>query len=202
MDSADSHADTKNDKHTYQLNERIPRQKLRYSNGIQYVENSEVPGELHSGYKIVNKPRAFFKKGRVIMVLWPEPDGSPNPQGSVYLKVRRFVVVRARSTFCLCIPISTYQGQATTKANVAAQDHAPVVPIGGVAQLHPEEHRLTKSPLYIKVEDPSISIDLMSRINFAKIYTLEYNIRVRNVGRISSTSIKTLEEYFVDSVLA
>jgi hypothetical protein len=34
-----------------------------------------------------------------------------------------------------------------------------------------------------------------SRINFAKPYTIEHNIKVRNVGRVVGESVRQLEHY-------
>ena len=76
-----------------------------------------------------------------------------------------------------------------------------MVPVGSHIKLQPEEEeQLTKSPLYIKTEDPSITIDPASRINFAKVYTVEYNLKVRNLGRIISDSIQLMEEYFAETI--
>ena len=136
------------------------------------------------------------------MVPWPEPGGDFVKDQSgppVFVKIRRFVVIRPKATFCLCLPISTYQGQATTKPGVTAQDHAAVVLEGGQPQYHPNEAKLEKSPMFIKVENHSTGqIDPMSRINFAKVYTVEYNVKVRNIGRIIPDSIWRMDEYFAE----
>ncbi|CAO2655104.1 Nn.00g101680.m01.CDS01 [Neocucurbitaria sp. VM-36] len=165
--------------------------------------NSRLVGDLHSEYMVIKSPRAFFKKGRVFMVPWPEPGGAFVKDQSgppVLVKIRRFVVIRAKASFCLCLPISTYQGQATTKPGVGVQDHAAVVLEGCEAQYHPNETELRKSPMFIKVENQTTGpIDPMSRINFAKVYTVEYNVKVRNVGRFISDSIWRMDEYFKES---
>lgn len=134
------------------------------------------------------------------MVLWPELAGIPESERTIYWEVRRFVVIRPRSFNCLCLSISTYQGKATTKTGISVHDHAAIIPLGSEVQLHPDETALQKSPLYIKVEDPSVFMDPMSRINFAKVSTLEYDSKVRSVGRIVGESIKLLEEYFIQTL--
>jgi len=40
----------------------------------------------------------------------------------------------------------------------------------------------------------------MSRINFAKIYTVEHNIKVRNVGRVTSESLQEIERHFLKAL--
>lgn len=180
---------------------------------------SRIIGELHSGagytsllseqwtdldteYEIIEKPRTFFKKGRVFMVVWPEPGGEAVKDQlgpPVFMKARRFVVIRPKATHCVCLPINTYQGQATTKPGVVAQDHAAVVMLGEEPKLHPEEKQLTKEPMFITLENKSTGpIDPMSRINFAKVYTVEYNVKVRNIGRIVSDSIWRMDQYFAE----
>ncbi|KAG9193987.1 hypothetical protein G6011_04022 [Alternaria panax] len=63
-----------------------------------------------------------------------------------------------------------HAGQATSKNGVAAQDHAAVVPEGGEVIYHENEAKLTKSPMYIKVEKALIGlISPMARLNFAKV---------------------------------
>jgi hypothetical protein len=108
--------------------------------------------------------------------------------------------MRPRSSHCLCLPISTYQGKATANTGIAAQDHAAIIPVGSEVRLHPDEQALKKAPLYMKVEDASVSIDPMSRVNFARVSTLEYNLKVRNVGRVVAESIKLMEEHFTEAL--
>ncbi|CAN9175411.1 unnamed protein product [Alternaria alternata] len=162
----------------------------------------QLTGDLNSDYTVINNPRAFFKKGKVFMVPWPELSGDlvkGQTGPPVMVKIRRLVVVRPKATFCLCLPIHTYSGQATSKAGIAAQDHAPVVPEGGEAIYHKNEAKLTKSPMYIKVENPSTgSVSPMSRLNFGKVYTVEYNVKVRPIGRLIPDSLWRMEEYFME----
>lgn len=142
------------------------------------------------------------------MVPWAEPRASSSNDGlnstfegkDVFQEIRRFCVIRRKPTYCLCLPINTYSGQATTKPGVVADDHCVIAPAGGTVQLHPREKQLKKSPLFAVVEDTSISINAMSRINFAKVYPVEYNIRVRNIGRLVSDSIRDLDRYFLEAM--
>lgn len=169
-------------------------------NGIENGILTEVGVSLHSGFDYIQNPRGFFKKGRTFMVYWPELAGSPESERTVYWKFRRFVVIRPRSTYCLCLPMNTYQRKGTTKAGLAIDDCAPVLPVDGDLKLHLEEQDLRKEPLYIKVEDPSMSIDPTSRLNFGKVFTVEYNVKVRKIGRVIPDSIRKMEEYFVQAV--
>jgi hypothetical protein len=177
-----------------------PRREVVNINGFKYTIITEVGGQLHSGFNLIRNPRSFIKKGRCFMVFWPEPAGGAESERTIYWKIRRFVVIRNKPTYCLCLSISTYQGRGTSKAGVIHDNHAPVIPVDGEVQLHPDEKSFSKEPLRIKIEEPSISIDPMSRINFGKVFTVEYNLKVRNMGRIISESCKKMEEYFVESI--
>jgi hypothetical protein len=137
------------------------------------------------------------------MTLWAEPRGYSQADketdamvGQPFTQIARFAVVRTRGTHCLCLRIRTYSGQATTKPGTVAQDHAAVFSVGGEVQLHPGEELLTKTPICVKIEDASLSLDPMSRMNFTKVYTVEYNLKIRNVGRVYGDSVGIMDDYF------
>jgi hypothetical protein len=127
------------------------------------------------------------------MTLWTEPDGST---GQPFSKVARFVVIKTGATFSVCLRINTYSGQATTKPGVIAQHHAAVIPQYGTVMPHWKGEYLSKHPIEVKLENPEVTIDGMSRINFAKPYTVEHNIKVKNIGRVVGESVARLESYF------
>jgi hypothetical protein len=150
-------------------------------------------------------PKAFFKKGRIFMTLWAAPRGisrseehSTGPE-QAFIEIARFVVVKPKSSHSLCLRISTYGGQATTKAGVNPAEHAPIILDGGTVEPHTAE-TIVNDALEIKIEGDDVSVDPMSRINFAKIYTVEHNIKVRNVGRMKATSLPKLQAYFLQAL--
>lgn len=179
--------------------------------GVRYSKATKVPGRLDSRFTYITNTHGYFKRGKVFMVLWAEPRGASNistpdeftgelGDEQFFCEIRRFCIIRRKPAYCLCLPISTYSGQATTKPGLVVQDHAVIAPVGGSVQLHPKEQQLTKSPLFVIVEDQAVSIDAMSRINFAKVYTVEYNVKIRKIGRICADSMKDLEDYFLESI--
>ena len=132
------------------------------------------------------------------MTHWVEPAGFSKgalTPSAPFEELRRFIVIRSKPAHCLCLPVHTYGRQATSKPGVVVDDHAAIVPLGRSMQLHAEEKPLSKQPLYIILEDRNIDIDYTSRIDFARIYTFEYNVPIRNIGRVSAESIGILEEY-------
>ena len=166
---------------------------------------SENPGKQHdSDYQIINQPRRFFKKGKFFMALWVEPLGFSRPSGNQrpesFFETRRFVVVRSKPGHCLCLSVHTYGRQATTKRGVWADEHAAIVPQGGCQVLHPGEPELKKRPIQVKVEGRNVAVDAYSRIDFSRVYTVEYNIPVKNIGRILPQDIEMFETYFTQTV--
>jgi hypothetical protein len=74
-----------------------------------------------------------------------------------------------------------------------------VIPEHGQVQYLPQEVELVKKPLSLRVENNSTGpIHRAARINFAKIYTVEYNVKVRKVGRMMADSIWRLDQYFIE----
>lgn len=147
--------------------------------------------------EVASNPRAFFKKGRVFATLWAEPKGFSD---DVFVELTRFAVIKPSSTFSVCIKISTYNGQATTKPGVASRDHAAVIAPDGVFTPHPQGEDLDKDPIEIKIENPEMTVDPMSRINFAKPYTVEHNVKIRNIGRVIGASVGLVDRYFAESL--
>jgi len=111
----------------------------------------------------------------------------------------RFVVLKSYTTYSVCLRISTYSGQATTKAGVVAEHHAAIVPVGGSITPH-KNGEIMDRKIELVVENSSITIDSMSRVNFAKPYTVEHNVKVRNVGRLVGESVGRLDDYLATSL--
>lgn len=57
------------------------------------------------------------------------------------------------------------------------------------------EENTTKEPLEVKPATHDQKLDKMSRLNFGKVYTVEYNIPVMPVGVLSSRSKPKLINY-------
>ena len=152
-------------------------------------------------YEIITKARPFFKKGRFFMAFWTEPMGSNQafPSGTLqtyFETFRRFIVIRSKPGHCLCLSVHTYRRRGTSKPGVRADDHAAVIPVGGSVKLHPEEKALSKEPIHVIVEDPTVTIHETSRVDFSRVYTIEYNIPVKKVGRVCPMDLHKFEDYF------
>ena len=146
------------------------------------------------GYEVVRNPRNYFKIGRIFMINWSEPDGNT---GRAFTKPARFVVVRPGNGFSVCLRISTYSQQGTTKPGIFPNQHAPVVLQGYEAVVYQGEDGL-KERIEIKRENVEVDISPASRINFAKPYTIEHNVKVKNIGRVVGESVRRLEQHFAE----
>jgi hypothetical protein len=142
------------------------------------------------------------------MALWTEPRSitdynsskSSGLDAEAFMKIRRFVVIRAKPRHCMCLLITTYSRQGTSKTRVSPHDHAPLVLAGQTVKWHANEGRLSKKPIHFKLEDTDVDINPMSRIDFSRIYTLEYTVKVRSVGRVVPEDLPYLEAYFRDVI--
>lgn len=57
------------------------------------------------------------------------------------------------------------------------------------------EPPMTKEPIAVEPASPEQKLDPMSRINFAKIHTIEHNVNVLPVGLVSDESMPKFEAY-------
>lgn len=114
-----------------------------------------------------------------------------NETKKVYSRILRMIVVRTRHGYCLCVPISTYQGWGLTKPGVNADDHAIAFASGkGPVSLDGEKPTRFE-PIEVKLA-PGQTLHEMSRINFAKVYTVEWNVKARDVGMVAPKSLPYL----------
>ncbi|KAF2100859.1 hypothetical protein NA57DRAFT_74458 [Rhizodiscina lignyota] len=175
-----------------------PPEPYRLSTSSRGLSTSAQPSHLDPRFEVKNKPRKYFKKGRVFRTYWAEPgvDGhtdratfnEPKFGEPVAAKIRWFLVVEAHHGHCLCVPITRHGGKATLKSGVNPRNYTALVPQGQKpAYLEGEEH--FNRPLHIIVESDD-EIDIASRVDFSKILTVEYNIKVATVGRIVPDDMK------------
>ncbi|KAH7385003.1 hypothetical protein BKA64DRAFT_154737 [Cadophora sp. MPI-SDFR-AT-0126] len=175
---------------------------------------STMREELDPNYKV---HKAFeFKFGRVFKVLWSEPLGLGNngndSDGEVSLearprhlgvksfsKIRRFVIINAMRGHCICLPILTYTGQGVTKNGVHADDHAPIRTKDSkvVYAKGEREMGLTRKPIEIECL-AGHKLDPLSRLNYAKTYTVEHNVKVCFIGKVANRSERYLVADFND----
>jgi hypothetical protein len=63
-----------------------------------------------------------------------------------------------------------------------------------------DEPALSKSPFACTPARPEEELHSSSRINFARVYTIEHNMKVLNVGKIVQAHLRRLETYFLQTM--
>ncbi|KAE8447978.1 hypothetical protein EG329_009901 [Mollisiaceae sp. DMI_Dod_QoI] len=147
-----------------------------------------------------------FIPGYIFKVLWVEPKGTTAKANitsdatdatsdvwygkhgeQVHSSIRRFVIIATDYGHSQCLPILTYRHQATTKWGVKREDHAiiytgakPPAPLPGESSLLESVQVTGKTPRDMLLPE--------SRINYAKIYTVEHNVKVFFIGWIAEGS--------------
>ncbi|KAN0102260.1 hypothetical protein V8E51_012770 [Hyaloscypha variabilis] len=106
-----------------------------------------------------------------------------------YAKVRRFMIIKPMKGHCICLPISTYSGKGVNKQGVNADHHA-IIYSGKkpVAFRGEKEKGLQMRSIKVTPDNPRHKLDDASRLNYAKTYTVECNVKVWFIGRVSSES--------------
>ncbi|KAK1140563.1 hypothetical protein N8T08_010200 [Aspergillus melleus] len=166
---------------------------------------------LDPRYTVQKSPKSFFRVGRVFAILWHENEGSSVrgtqsyiSEGPVYRGrfnepvhsgIRRMVVVKALDQCAWCFPVSTYSRKGVAKTGVDASKHAIIHMQGTEPQLGSGEPHMTKGPLEVAPASPDQKLDHMSRLNFGKIYTVEHNVKVLPVGKITERSMPRFQNY-------
>jgi len=77
----------------------------------------------------------------------------------------------------------TYGGQGTRKKGVHAEDHAVIYT--GQAPIFKDGEQISKRSIRMVPKSSRHKLDPASRINYAKVYTVEHNVKVYFVGEIA-----------------
>lgn len=156
----------------------------------------------------------FFKVGRVLSVVihsdytadprkfraskekWLTPRN--NKSGYIFSHVQRYIVIKTGHGFCWALPINTYEGLATTKRGLTLdeiQAHAIVYSTDHKPSLVMGERTLSKRSIAIDCID-NHRLHYASRLNFAKVVTIEHNMWAMEIGMVAAESRADLMAYF------
>ncbi|KAL4938398.1 hypothetical protein BDV06DRAFT_231901 [Aspergillus oleicola] len=173
-----------------------------------YVES--YPPQGHHG-----RTNTVLPEPAVFSILWHENDNSRSAYGTlvsrgpqyrgrfgelVYSTIRRLVVFKDSDQLSLCFAISTYGGQGVAKRGVDPSRHAIIYMRDTRPAMSSQEPRMEKDPLEVVPEDPEQQLDLMSRLNFGRIYTVEHNVPMLPMGRIANGSMAKFFQYARDEL--
>ncbi|KAG9243874.1 hypothetical protein BJ878DRAFT_98872 [Calycina marina] len=200
------------------------RTKAPYgSAGRHRVVNSEnQPAETSASrpdrsYKQRNSDwKTFFKPGRVFITKWTEAvsELTTNMEDptflshvsilksgeKVYSKGRRFVVVAfdPRVRCCKCLPVTTYSGRGIEKRGINLTDHGQIYSGESKPSLVAD---IVKDPIKVNLARGVNPILESSFINYNKCYSVETNVKVRDVGELDTHSIRLVKRYWNESMI-
>ncbi|PQE23490.1 Ankyrin repeat-containing domain protein [Rutstroemia sp. NJR-2017a BVV2] len=125
---------------------------------------------------------------------------------SYYSKVRRFLIIKEELGFFfmeflqyvgsrginhltdITRSIMTYGSQGTNKTGVHAKNHAIIYTESPTMMYGERERGLTRRPIRVIPSEPQHKLDPASRLNYAKIYTVEHYVKVWFIGKLAPES--------------
>ncbi|MCJ1388259.1 hypothetical protein MMC18_001104 [Xylographa bjoerkii] len=202
----------------------VPSNVTRF-NGVDVTYDSLDPCEhailiTLGSAAAINPGKRFARSNRnssgtfgnqVFKALWWETHGESPPAGpsiarfkgeTAFAKVYRFIVVRAcpKEFWSNCLRISTHGGQATLKKGLDQRKHTIVYSSNQPPSKLPGEKRLNKDPIRINIVNMEEKLDDLSRVNLAKTYPVEHNVKVKKVGMVRLEDLKKLKAYWKECV--
>ena len=92
--------------------------------------------------------------------------------------------------------ISTHGGRATTKKGLNQEEHTIVYTGSEVPSKIKGETKLRKDAINIIPVNPAEKLDALSRVNLAKTFPVEHNVKVKEVGKVHPAHLKKLIGYW------
>jgi hypothetical protein len=170
--------------------------------GTPHLGDSE---KLDKSYQIRKHDyKKFFRIGRVFATLWTEGVGQNFfdkdqtfiseviYRERVHSKIRRFVVVREGDRSVTCLPVTSYEGDGHRKRGIRLEDHGFIHskhPPRRVDDMLPKSLKVVLSRGAAHIKDPSL-------VNYGKVYTVEANVKVKDIGDLDDDSKALLVRYF------
>lgn len=100
--------------------------------------------------------------------------------------------------------ISAYDGWGVAQSGVTKSDHSIVFTGEKVPSEHPletprrRERGMHPKPVQIVPNNPTDSLTPMSRINYAKVYTIDHGVRIKPFGKVHRDSQVALTYQYQD----
>ena len=108
------------------------------------------------------------------------------------------IVVLEKHGHCLCSPVSTYGGRGIHKPGLNKKDieaHAMVHDRKKKPSLPNARHGMIKEPIAVNLT-PGAELHKLSLINFGKIHSVEWNVKVMDIGKVTDQCRDQLVAYF------
>jgi hypothetical protein len=94
---------------------------------------------------------------------------------------------------CTCVPVLTYSGKACTKSGAKPKHHGIIHQSSKSPHLVKGEDKLGFKPVAMAMDIPGEKIAKESRVNYAKLVTIEHNVKVFFIGRIIERDFPTVQ---------
>ncbi|KAK5094214.1 hypothetical protein LTS08_008705 [Lithohypha guttulata] len=117
----------------------------------------------------------------------------------VYSHIRRFLVVRPRKGFCLALPITSYSGKGLSAKKIDDREHNSHCIIydhkngEGRPQYVPNEAPFVKDAVAVNMVQGE-TLKPSSRLCYARPTPIEYNIKVKAIGRIINAHLPRVRD--------
>ncbi|KAF1958045.1 hypothetical protein CC80DRAFT_534516 [Byssothecium circinans] len=182
-----------------------PNERSRIPGLIPGTPNDGWYDSLDSSYRMRTgqEAREFFRIGRVFSMLYTEAASGQTSanaaadndaftvvrfDGLAHTQIRRFVIVKVMRGFVYACAIFTYGNRGTLKPGCVPSEHTIVYFSGtnpASCYIQGEyEAGMTKEPIEIIPSEGGIFMKRESRLRFSKIYPIEWNVKVKDIGRV------------------
>jgi hypothetical protein len=82
-------------------------------------------------------------------------------------------------------PILTYGGRGLLKPGAHPEDHAVIYSSESGGPYLQDGEQIGMKAVEVKIKDQSNKLDPLSRLNYAKLFTIEHNVKVFWIGRLA-----------------
>jgi hypothetical protein len=103
--------------------------------------------------------------------------------------------MKSESGHSICLPVLTYGGRGTLKPGCIRKSHAIVYSSKSKPEYLDGERKLRIEPVEVTVSQGT-EISKASRVNVSKIYTIEHNVKVLGIGKVSPKGLEILAKAY------
>lgn len=92
--------------------------------------------------------------------------------------------------------ITTHNGHGTVGKLIMQREHSIIYTGEEAPARLPEEKKLNKDPIQVIPVENAEPLDPLSRINYAKPYPIEHNVKVCEVGMVAPRDVRKINAYY------
>ncbi|CZT13512.1 hypothetical protein WAI453_012463 [Rhynchosporium graminicola] len=152
--------------------------------------------------------KKFFRQGRVFCTLSTEPLDDPLQRDDqfntivtykvrfgqkVHSAIRRFLVVETDGRSCTCLPVISNGGKEYKKRDINLSHHGLIY---SSRETPPRVDGITKQPLRLTLSPGADELPNPLYIHYGRVYTVETNVKVRDIGTLDDESKTLLKGYY------